>query len=144
VALGFALSAHIARSAVARAVERVANTSVEAVAALRASGAVQPWGAGSFAEVSFPARTAGASAVFVVALGAVAAAAALGAAAAKKAPRAHLAAVFALEAGCAGALASERVAKGVVFTVASAWGRINDENIDPHKQDKKPIVCSKV
>jgi hypothetical protein len=114
MALGFALSAHIARSAVASSAERVANTSVEAVAALRASGAVQPGGARSFAEVSFPARATGASAVFVVAL------AAFGAAAAKKAPRAHLAAVFALEAGRAGALASEMVAKGVILTVASA------------------------
>jgi hypothetical protein len=125
LALGLALSANIAGRAVARAVEGVADSPVEAVTALRAGGAVQPRGAGSFAEVSFPAGAAGAAAVFVVALGAVATAAALRAAAAKKALRTHLAAIFALEAGRARTLAGERVAQGIVFTVASAWGITN-------------------
>lgn len=89
---------------------------------------MQARGAGSFAEVSFPARSTGAAAVFMVALGTVTAAATLGAAVAKEAPWTHLAAVFAFEAGCASALASERVAQGVVFTVAGAWRKIS---IDP-------------
>lgn len=122
MALGFTLRAYKTRRAVARAVERVAHSSVVAVTAFRAGWTMQPWGAGSFAEVSFPARTAGAAAVLVIALGAIAAAAALGAAAAKKALWTHLTAIFALEAGCAGTLARERVAQGIVFTVASAWG----------------------